>query len=74
MAIATYQKPVTVSLAGLIRWILTSVGAFFVQIAEANSRAQAVQQLSALTDSELAKRGIKRDEIVRHVFSDSLYI
>ncbi|MGR3762153.1 DUF1127 domain-containing protein [Roseobacteraceae bacterium NS-SX3] len=57
-----------------LRKVLAGIGSFFMHAAEANARARAIQQLSALSDAELAQRGIKREEIVRHVFSDSLYV
>jgi len=30
--------------------------------------------LMALSDEELAKRGLKRDDVVKHVFSDIMYV
>ncbi|WP_299786232.1 DUF1127 domain-containing protein [uncultured Marivita sp.] len=40
------------------------------QIAEANSRVREVERLQALSDETLAEKGIKREDIVRHVFRD----
>ncbi|SFE85058.1 DUF1127 domain-containing protein [Roseivivax sediminis] len=45
-----------------------------IGIAEANHRVKRVQHLNALSDAELAKRGIRREDIARHVFGDILYI
>ncbi|NKX43643.1 hypothetical protein [Roseicyclus persicicus] len=54
------------------------VAAFFRALARAvalGSNAQArfdrVQRLQALSDDELARIGLKRDDIVRHVFADA---
>ncbi len=38
--------------------------------ASAEARLRQVQALQALSDEELAKRGIARDRIVHHVFRD----
>ncbi|QBX99770.1 DUF1127 domain-containing protein [Rhodophyticola sp. CCM32] len=43
-------------------------GNFMVNIMENNSRYREVEFLQALSDEDLAKRGLKRDDIVRHVF------
>jgi len=44
-----------------------------VRIAERNPRYRKVQALSAMTDEQLAARGLKREDIVRHVFADVYY-
>lgn len=45
-----------------------------VHIAESNSRMQKVQKLQAMTDAELAQRGLTRDSIVQHVFGDVMHL
>ncbi|MFP7569199.1 DUF1127 domain-containing protein [Marivita sp. S2033] len=40
------------------------------QIADANWRGQEVSRLCALSDEALASKGLKREDIVRHVFRD----
>ncbi|OSQ51018.1 DUF1127 domain-containing protein [Marivita geojedonensis] len=40
------------------------------QVAEANWRIREVERLQALSDEALAKKGLKREDIVRHVFRD----
>ncbi len=47
---------------------------FLVSIAESNGRMRAVERLNAMSDQELAARGLKREDIVRHVFRDMLYV
>ena len=37
-------------------------------------RLAEVERLQAMSDEDLAKRGLKRADIVRHVFHDLLYI
>ncbi|MCB1358656.1 MAG: DUF1127 domain-containing protein [Maritimibacter sp.] len=54
--------------------LLSRIGAFFADITEAHSRSDQVMKLQALSDDELAARGLTRDEIVRHVFADKLYL
>ncbi|EAQ47001.1 MAG: hypothetical protein BM560_12245 [Roseobacter sp. MedPE-SWde] len=52
----------------------TALGKGLVALGEANSRYQKLNALMELSDAELAKRNLKRDELVHHVFSDSYYI
>ncbi|MGP6087191.1 DUF1127 domain-containing protein [Antarctobacter jejuensis] len=65
----------------LIAGVFHGVGALFtsifeglVRIAEANSRIKEVERLNAMSDAELDARGLKRTDIVRHVFRDAMYI
>ncbi len=51
-----------------------AIGNFLVAISEGNSRLAEVKQLNALSDVQLAQRGLKREDIVRHVFRDAHYI
>ena len=57
-----------------IAGVVSGVWNFFITIAETNSRVKEVEHLNHLTDAELAKRGIKREDIVRHVFRDTFYL
>lgn len=82
MAYSTYHAPAHVGTT--LRTAATSVGhailAFFAAVGHAielNSTAHIriarVERLQAKTDAELATLGIKRDQIVHHVFSDLYY-
>lgn len=60
--------------------VFASVGRFFSALGSAllvssayTSRVQDFQALHAKSDEELAELGIKRDEIVHHVFQDLYY-
>lgn len=39
-----------------------------VSIAESNARIREVERLQSMSDTELARRGIKREDIIREVF------
>ena len=54
--------------------ILSRMGAFFIAYAEKQARTGEIEKLQALSDVELAEMGLTRDGIVRHVFSDKLYL
>ncbi len=41
---------------------------------EANSRLRTIRHLQAKSDEELADIGLKRDDIVRHVYGDMFYV
>ncbi len=57
-----------------ISGVLASIGGFLTSVALANSRFQKVQELQALSDEQLAERGMKREDIVQAVFSDAYWI
>ena len=42
--------------------------------AEHSTRNDQVQKLNAKTDAELAAMGLKRDDIVRHVYRDIFFV
>ena len=48
----------------------TALAKAFALASNAQARFDEIQHLQALTDGDLAQRGIKRDDIVRHVYSD----
>ena len=54
--------------------LLSRIGAFFNAYVEAASRCDRIAALSALSDEQLAERGLAREDIVRHVFADRLYL
>lgn len=43
-----------------------------VENSELNRRAEVAQRLSALSDAELARRGLRREDILRHAFGPML--
>lgn len=58
-----------------------SIGGFFqsifnglTSIAETNGRIKEAERLNALSDAKLADMGLRREDIVRHVFRDVLYV
>lgn len=50
------------------------MGAWMELYAKTNSRLRELERLTNLTDAELAKEGLTRDGIPRHVFRDIYYI
>jgi len=51
-----------------------AIGEAFIRYAEAQSRHGEIEALIRLSDAELAQRGLTRDGIARHVFSDRFYL
>ena len=51
-----------------------SIGGSILRAGEASSRINRVEALRAKSDVELADIGIKRDDIVYHVFKDLYYV
>lgn len=52
--------------------VLAAVARAFALAKNAEARFDEIQALQALSDAELARRGIARDNIVRHVYADLL--
>ena len=59
--------------AGLNR-VFNGILNFLVSISTAQSRVRQIEFLCALTDEELAERGLSRQDIVRYVYRDAYYI
>jgi len=52
----------------------TRVFDFLAEVGEIRSRSVQVQGLLALSDEQLARRGLTRDTVVAHVFRDKMYL
>jgi len=50
-----------------------SIGHSLVTATEASARFHQIEALQAKSDEELAKMGLRRDQIVHHVFKDLYY-
>ena len=59
--------------AGLNR-VFNGIFNFLVSISTAQSRVRQIEFLCALTDEELAERGLSRQDIVRYVYRDAYYV
>lgn len=60
----------------LLRLLTAPFRAFLdalVMAAELNPRLHEIRKLQAMSDAELAQRGLTRDGIVQHVFRDRFY-
>lgn len=58
---------------GFFSRLFSGVADRFERHAYAMSRRGLIEELEAKTDQELAEMGLKRDDIVRHVFQDLFY-
>ena len=54
--------------------VLAAVSNALSRIVAAQNRSVDVQRMQNLTDRELAKMGLHRDVIVRHVYRDIYYV
>jgi len=54
--------------------VFRAIGTALITLTEANARVRRAEELQSLSDAELAKRGLKREDIARHVFGDMFYI
>ncbi|OIQ32782.1 MAG: DUF1127 domain-containing protein [Alphaproteobacteria bacterium MedPE-SWcel] len=58
----------------LIAGFFRAIGRGMVKMAEANSRVIRARAMIDMSDEELAARGIKREDVVKHVFGDIMYL
>lgn len=66
----TTNRAVIGQTANPLARVFGRIGAALVAMSMANGRMRQVEALNALGDEALARRGIKRAEIVHHVFRD----
>lgn len=65
----------TIAPAGnIFAGFFTSIFNALASISESNVRVKEVQRLNDMSDEQLAGHGLKREDIVRHVFRDAFYI
>jgi uncharacterized protein YjiS (DUF1127 family) len=73
MTTQTLNTPVFVPrLAGSVTAFFVGLANAFAFASGAQARFDEIQHLQALSDDELARLGIARDAIVRHVYGDLL--
>jgi hypothetical protein len=53
---------------------LHGIGAGFEAFLTARSRMHQIERLNAKSDEQLARMGLRREDIARHVFRDILYL
>lgn len=70
MAIFTQRLVSLPDFAGALHRGLAAFGDALTSIVEHNGRLRRMQWLQDMSDEELAERGLKREDIVRHVFGD----
>ncbi|MCE8515892.1 DUF1127 domain-containing protein [Ruegeria pomeroyi] len=70
MAQSTLHLRSLATLPHVLGDILAGIFDALVRIGEANARIRRINALSALTDAELAARGLRRADIIRWVMSD----
>jgi uncharacterized protein YjiS (DUF1127 family) len=54
--------------------LMGAVARWFVNVTEANWRIREAERLNAMSDDMLASKGIKREDIARHVFRDVMWL
>lgn len=74
MAHTTVHPAVSFPVLGHIGRFFAAFGKGLVSIGESSSRYRKIEALQALSDAELAKRNIRREDIVRIVFADSFWM
>ena len=74
MAHTSVHPKVSFPILGSISRFFAAFGNALVSMGEASSRYRRVQELQGLSDAELAKRNIRREDIIRIVFADAFWM
>ncbi|MHC0053983.1 DUF1127 domain-containing protein [Actibacterium sp. D379-3] len=54
--------------------VFSGFGRAIVRMMENNPRMRQIEELNNTSDEDLAARGVSREDVVRHIFRDRLYI
>jgi uncharacterized protein YjiS (DUF1127 family) len=54
--------------------VLRAASQFFANLANAQNRSNIVERMQNLSDADLTKIGVRRQDIVRHVYGDIYYL
>ena len=57
-----------------VKSVVLFVGHIFQSIPDTNMRVRQLEALQAKSDKELAAMGLRREDIARYVFRDTLYL
>jgi len=74
MAHTTSHPAVSFPVLGYVSRFFTAIGTGLVRMGENNSRFRQIEALQAMSDAQLAERGIKREDIVRVVYGDVFWV
>lgn len=74
MANTTTHPAVSFPVLGYISRFFSAIGTFLVGIGEASAQMRQIERLQAMSDEQLAKRNIKREDIVQVVFSSAFWM
>lgn len=70
MAVSTTHSRSLTALPGVVADIFTGIFDALVRVGEANTKVRQINALSALSDAELAARGMRREDIIRRVMGE----
>ncbi|MCU9836791.1 MULTISPECIES: DUF1127 domain-containing protein [Ruegeria] len=70
MAVSTTHSRSLTALPGVVADIFTGIFDALVRVGEANAKVRQINALSALSDAELAARGMRREDIIRRVMGE----
>ena len=74
MAHITFEQTSDHGVIAAMRRFFTMFGAAMAAYGESQTRIRQIDVLNAKSVAELAGKGLKREDIVRHVFADLLHV
>jgi len=73
-ATTTHDAAAPHGLTAILSAPFRAIVAAMEQVMNANTRVRQAEFLMGLSDEDLAKRGLRREDIVRHVYRDMFYV
>lgn len=70
MASFSTNSPAMAPAATPVAGVFERIGQWLVSLSSGTARMRRVEALNALSDEALARHGLRREDIVRHVFRD----
>ena len=68
--ISEFDHPARPGLLGRLAAPFRAAFGALVTVAEASPRLREIERLQAMSDADLAARGLTRDRVIQHVFRD----
>ncbi len=71
---ASLTTDIGITAQGRLRGMLRSIGAFFIRVAESSPKYKLLEHYNALSDEELAERGMTRLDVVERVLGPRIHL
>lgn len=71
---ATTNRSLSASVGKILAAPFVAIGRFLVTVTEASPRLRQLERLSKMSDAELSKRGLNREDEIRRILGVGAYL